>query len=85
MRVRIRIFASAREILGKDDLELELPDDASVATLRETMALEFPALKRSLSSCRFAVDLEFAPENTPLSTDSDIALIPPVSGGSSSP
>ncbi len=85
MTVCVRIFASVREILGQDVLEIELPDDACVATLRECLEREFPVLERSLSSCRFAVDLEFASENTPLSTTSDIALIPPVSGGSSCP
>jgi molybdopterin converting factor subunit 1 len=81
MRVQMRFFGPARDLLGDDCAALTLPDDATVATLRETLSVLFPPLKMLLPRCRFAVNDEYADETTPLRDGDEVALIPPVSGG----
>ena len=76
MRVRIRLFASLRERAGTDSLTLELADGACVAdALRE---LDWVAGDTRVA---LAVNREYASESTPLHADDELALIPPVSGG----
>ncbi len=77
MRVQIRLFASLKERAGTDLLTLELSDGAVVADALSELAWITGDLRAVL-----AVNREYASESTPLHTDDELALIPPVSGGS---
>lgn len=81
VRVRVRLFASLRERASANELELELDAPADVAALKRALEQRHPALG-SLAHVRVAVDREYAAESTALNENAEIALIPPVSGGS---
>lgn len=83
MIVRVRLFARARDLAGADVLRVELPDGATVADLRRRIAADCPALSSLLERSALAVENEFAADSLVLSTDAEIALLPPVSGGES--
>jgi molybdopterin synthase catalytic subunit len=77
MQVRIRLFAALRERAGTSELQLELPDGAQVSdALAQLSALtgDVPVV--------MAVNQEYAPPDQPLRGGDELALIPPVSGGS---
>jgi molybdopterin synthase catalytic subunit len=76
MVVRIRLFAMLRERAGRDVLELELPDGASVADALAAVGDLAAGLPLVL-----AVNREYAPPEQPLAAGDELALIPPVSGG----
>jgi MoaE-MoaD fusion protein len=77
MRVRVRLFAMLRERAGADELELDLPDGACVQD-----ALD--CLQALTDGCRvvMAVNQDYADTSAPLKAGDELALIPPVSGGS---
>ena len=81
MKVRVKLFAAARELAGSDTLELEIADRATLADLRLAVAKEFPALQKLLPHTLWAVDAEYAANDYVINGRSEIALIPPVSGG----
>jgi molybdopterin converting factor subunit 1 len=81
MRVRVRLFARAKDLAGADSVTLDLPDGATVGLLRQRLAEERPALSLLLERSALAVNDEFAAEEALLSPDADVALLPPVSGG----
>lgn len=81
MKVQVKLFAAARELVGSHTLELELAEAASLADLRLAIATRFPQLEKILSHAVWAVDAQYAGENTKINERSEIALIPPVSGG----
>lgn len=81
MICRVKLFARARELAESDVLSVELPDNATVGTLRQVLTQEHPKLAGLLTRSALAVDNDFADDATPLSNDSEVALIPPVSGG----
>ncbi len=81
MRVRLRLFARARDLAGTDVLAVDLPDGATVGDLRRALAARHPALAGLLERSALAVDEEFATETTPLTAMSEVAVLPPVSGG----
>ncbi|ACV58771.1 molybdenum cofactor biosynthesis protein [Alicyclobacillus acidocaldarius] len=81
MRFDIRLFANVKEIAGRDKLELDVPDDATVADVLHALKEAYPELHDALEHVMVAVNLELAhPSRRVLATD-EIALIPPVGGG----
>ena len=81
MRVNILTYARARQIIGKPEIALDLPESATVADLRSALAKVYPAIAPLLANILVAVDQEFTVDSHPIFESSEIALIPPVSGG----
>jgi MoaE-MoaD fusion protein len=77
MRVQIRLFAALRERAGTDLLTLELADGALVSDALGELRWLTGDLRAVL-----AVNREYASDTTRLRSDDELALIPPVSGGS---
>ena len=81
MTARVKLFAVARERHGNDELLVDLPPNATVADLKRAVATTSPALAKILPHALWAVNAEYATDTTPITEKSEIALIPPVSGG----
>ena len=75
MKVSVRLFAVLRERAGRNIVEVELPDGATVrdAIAALPVAQGVPVV--------MAVNREVAAEDVVLRPDDELALIPPVSGG----
>ena len=82
MRVSVRLFAILRERAGADELEIDLPEGATVAQALDALR-EQPGLDEPLERIRvaMAVNREYAGPETPLAPGDELALVPPVSGG----
>jgi MoaE-MoaD fusion protein len=82
MKVTVRLFAILRERAGRDSLEIELPDEATVGDALERLAAA-PGLAELVDrrSVRMAVNREFASSAAPIRPGDELALIPPISGG----
>jgi len=77
MQVRVLLFAGLRERAGTGAVELELPDGAKVQDALDRLAAvaeDVPVV--------MAINREYAPADAPLHAGDELALIPPVSGGS---
>lgn len=81
MKIRILAFATARDALGSDELELEVPSSTTVDGLRSRLGGERPALESLWPRLAIAVDGRLAKPSTLLEEGSEVALLPPVSGG----
>jgi molybdopterin converting factor subunit 1 len=77
MQVRIRLFAGLRERAGSAELALELPDGASVGDALARLSGLTDGVPVVL-----AVNREYADDGDILRAGDEVALIPPVSGGS---
>jgi MoaE-MoaD fusion protein len=77
MQVRVRLFAVLRERAGTAEIELELPEGARVSE-----ALEQVSSLTNGVPVVMAVNQEYANETDALRAGDELALIPPVSGGS---
>lgn len=82
MKIQLLAFASAADLLGAEQLVLELEPGATVAQLRALLASRHPALEPLWPRLAVAVDGELAAPETPLADGIEVALLPPVSGGS---
>ena len=81
MKVQLKLFAIARQLVGNDVIDLELHDAATVATLRTELITRIPELTPLADQLRFAVNADYAADNTLISEKDELACIPPVSGG----
>jgi len=82
MRIRLLAFASAGDALGAGELELDLPAGSRVEDLKARLGREHPALAPLWPRLAVAVDGQLARPGEALSDGCEVALLPPVSGGS---
>jgi sulfur-carrier protein len=81
MRVTVRLFARLRELVGVGELERDVVDDATVATVWDGLTREFPAVAPYSASMSCAVNAEYARMTSRLRAGDEVAFLPPVSGG----
>src|ERR1700683_3168232 len=81
MRVRILFFGSLKDLAGKSSDGLELPDGALVRDVLSHYLALVPRMRELRASLAVAVNQEYAGAETVLSSDDEVALLPPVSGG----
>jgi molybdopterin synthase catalytic subunit/molybdopterin converting factor small subunit len=81
MRVHLLAFASAGDALGAGELELDLPAGATVADLRLVLDRGHPALAPLWPRLAVAVNGVVVGPAAALSEGVEVALLPPVSGG----
>lgn len=81
MKLTVKLFAVARQRIGRGTIELELPEAATVGNVRGAIVEQFPPLADVVRHARIAVDSEYAADGSVVGTKSEIAIIPPVSGG----
>ena len=78
---RVKLFAGLREAAGTDRFEWEAPEGATVADLRAELSRQFPQAAALAARSFVAVDREYAVDSRVLGEGTEIAFIPPVSGG----
>jgi molybdopterin synthase sulfur carrier subunit len=75
------MFAVARQMVGREVVELQLPAAATVRQLRAALTAEVPALASLMPHLMFALNAEYASDDAVIPAGAEIACIPPVSGG----
>ena len=76
-------FATALDAVGSAETEVDLPDGSTVADLIERLTATYPDLAPLWPRLAVAVDGEVAGDRcAPLDDGAEVALLPPVSGGS---
>ncbi|HLV68031.1 MAG TPA: molybdopterin converting factor subunit 1 [Polyangiaceae bacterium] len=82
MTLQILYFAKIRDLVGKPEEEIALPDTArTLADVLEHLERRHPPLAGALEKIRVARNETFATLTDPVADGDTIALIPPVAGG----
>lgn len=81
MKVSVIAFATASDVLGREAVEIELPDGSLLSDLRTQLTEQFPALKAMWPRLAVAVAGQLATPDRALRDGVEVALLPPVSGG----
>jgi molybdopterin synthase catalytic subunit len=82
MNVNVLYFAVFRERLKRDSESVELADGAGLDALIATLEERHPEIRALRGKYRIAVNQEMVAESPLLHDGDEIALIPPVAGGS---
>lgn len=80
--VRILLFASLRDVVGAGRIEVATGEDMPASRLIDLLEQEHPGLKRYRSVIKIAVNQEYGGPETVVRPGDEVALFPPVSGGS---
>ncbi len=81
MRVTVLFFGMLKDLMGRSQDDLELPEGACLETVFEHYASQFPRLREMAGSVAIAHNHEFANHDAALGDGDEVALMPPVSGG----
>ncbi len=81
MRVTVLCWGHLTDYFGSEGFELELPEGSQIQNVITLLEQREPKATRLTRSCRYALDEEYAPLDTPLQDGCTVAILPPMSGG----
>jgi len=81
LKIKVKFFASYREIAGRSEVVLDLADGSSLGVLLEELKGRYPKLGSLTDSIIASVNKRYAKEDLVLKDGDEVALLPPVSGG----
>ena len=81
LNITLRLFAGYRERVGQSVLELTMPTGATVGSVAQVVFERYPGLIGTPTALVIAVNEEYQLHDYELADGDEVALIPPVSGG----
>ena len=81
IKISVVFFAGARDIVGQNHLEMQIPALTSIAELRAILMAKFPQLESLATRAAFAVNEILVLTDTQLVENDEVAFLPAVSGG----
>ena len=82
IKVRVLFFGAARDAVGQEQIEVELESPINADGARAKLLSDHPSLQRFGKSLLFAVNQQYAQSDREISEGDELAVFPPVSGGS---
>ncbi len=80
MRIKLKFFATIRELVGSSGEAMDIQEDATVSTFLDKVKKDYGALK-TMERILVAVNGEYVDPEALLREGDVVALFPPVSGG----
>ena len=81
--MKIKYFAWIKDITNLEEEQINLNEAKNLDELKAYIIEKYPDLKKHMIKeiLRFAINQEYAVNNTNLNEEDEIAIFPPVSGG----
>lgn len=81
-QVKVLFFASFRDYAGVRQAQVELAPESRVSDLKAVLVSTFPGLEKTMGFALLSVNREYAFDEDTIPDAAEIAVFPPVSGGS---
>jgi molybdopterin synthase catalytic subunit/molybdopterin converting factor small subunit len=81
MRVRVLFFGMLKDLAGRSEDSLELPDSSTLADLLVHYQRSLPRIEAYLPAIALSLNQEYALPSAALHDRDEVGLLPPVSGG----
>lgn len=81
MEVKVLLFAYLKEVAGKPVISLNLDEPATAGSILDKIKEFYPTVSEQVAYFKVSIDGEYVSNTAPVRADSEIAIIPPVSGG----
>jgi molybdopterin synthase catalytic subunit/molybdopterin converting factor small subunit len=82
MKIRVLLFGVLKEVLGRTDETVELPEGACVRDVLFYYGRKAPRFEAMMPSLAISVNQEYSGVDRALREGDEVGLLPPVSGGS---
>lgn len=80
MKINLKIFGMAKDLVGSSLLIVELDKGTTVTQLKDKLQKDFDGMKQ-MPSYMVAINGEYADEDRVVLRSDEVAIIPPTSGG----
>jgi molybdopterin converting factor subunit 1 len=81
MKVKVKLFAAFREVVGTKEEDVDLPAGTTVSGLLDDYIRRFPALGRYREHIILSVNREYGAPSRVLKEGDEVSFLPPVTGG----
>jgi molybdopterin synthase sulfur carrier subunit len=81
MKVHVQFFSRLRDLAGRSEMDLEIPEGTKVANLLELLYSRTTALRHWDKSILVAAGVEFVGRDYIIKSCDQISIMPPVQGG----
>ncbi len=81
MKIHVQFYSRLRDLVGRSEAEVDVPDGTKVSDLLEKLYGETPALREWNKSILVASGVEFVGRDHLLRDGEEISVMPPVQGG----
>ena len=81
MQIRVLFFGVLKDVAGRSSEELNLPENATAGDVLQHYERSLAGLNGKLSSIAISVNQEYTTADVKLKSGDEVALLPPVSGG----
>ena len=79
--MRVQFSSQLKEIVGANEITLDLPDGTLVADLLTRLYRDFPELEKWDHGLLVGAGLDFVARDHVIQPNDEIAIMPPVQGG----
>jgi len=79
--ITVKLFAAYQELLGEDEIQLEMEDGSTVGDALRLIKEHYPVLAGQGYSPMTACNLKHVSKRHTLEDGDELAIFPPVSGG----
>ncbi len=79
--LKVRFFASLKDLVGESEMEMQLEEETSVGKIFQQLETRFPEIKKYESILLVAVNMEYADLDSTVAPGDEVCFFPPVSGG----
>jgi len=80
-KIKVRLFANLRELVGEREITITVPDGVTVSYLNNEILNKYPQLKSFSNKFVTSINCKVTTGDTVITSSDEIALLPPVSGG----
>jgi molybdopterin synthase sulfur carrier subunit len=81
MTIQVLFFSVLRDVVGKAELTIELPEASTMQDLLDLLYVSWPDLARWDGSLLLALDQTYVKRDAVLHEQAEVAIMPPVQGG----
>ena len=81
MKVHVQFFSRLRDLVGRPEMDLDVPAEGTAANLLDLLYSRTPALREWDKSILVASGVEFVGRDYVLKPDDEMSIMPPVQGG----
>lgn len=81
MKVRVQFYAQLRDLIGSREMDVDLPEEATVGDLLDQIYTQQPKLRPHDKGILIGAGVEFVDRNYKLKPGDEISIMPPVQGG----